>query len=205
MQEDQDLLAVNVLDADELFALALRASAQGDDAAALGHLKLALGKNPRHARAHWAIAAEYASLGLPEQAAQHFAQAVALEPAQAVARFQYGLLQLTCGDVEQARAIWAPLDDGPAMEPLRLFKTGLLHMVHDEFDQALAHLQAGLADPDLQAPLRRDMEQVVARLQNSPQAASQAAPAPAPMEGLAQGHLALSAYAAGAPRGPASG
>src|SRR5687767_8793798 len=93
---------LELLDADELLMLALQASGGGDSAAAIAYLKLALSKAPSDARAHWAIAAEYAALKMPERAAQHFASSVELDPAQPVARFQYGLLMLTSGRIAEA-------------------------------------------------------------------------------------------------------
>lgn len=200
--QNQDLASLNLLDADELFALGLRASASGDGGPALAYLKLALSKAPGHAKAHWAIATEYAALGMPDRAAEHFARAVTLDPTQPVARFQYGLLHLSGGDAAQARALWAPLNELPADSPLRLFKDGLLHMASDEFDQALAMLEAGLAHPDVLEPLRRDMEMAVSRIRGVAQVAAQhgapaAEAAPADDDVLMQSHLALSAYATG--------
>lgn len=203
--QNQDLASLNLLDANELFALGLRASAAGDGGPALAYLKLALSKAPGHAKAHWAIATEYAALGMMDRAAEHFARAVTLDPGQPVARFQYGLLHLSSGDAVQARALWAPLDELPADSPLRLFKDGLLHMAQDEFDQALALLEAGLAHPDVLGPLRRDMEMAVSRIRGVVQVSAQhgctvAEPAPADDEVLVQSHLALSAYATGGGR-----
>lgn len=200
--QNQDIASLNLLDADELFALGLRASATGDGGPALAYLKLALSKAPGHAKAHWAIATEYAALGMPERAAEHFARAVTLDPTQPVARFQYGLLHLSRGDAAQARALWTPLDELPADSPLRLFKDGLLHMASDEFDQALALLEAGLAHPDVLEPLRRDMEMAVSRIRGVLQVAAQhgapaAEAAAADDDVLMQSHLALSAYATG--------
>lgn len=201
--QNQDLASLNLLDADELFALGMQASAAGDGGPALAYLKLALSKAPGHAKAHWAIATEYAALRMPDRAAEHFARAVTLDPTQPVARFQYGLLHLTSGDTAQARALWEPLDELPADSPLRLFKEGLLHMAHDEFDQALALLEAGLAHPDVLGPLRSDMEMAVSRIRGVMQVAAQhggavAETAPtADGDVLVQSHLALSAYATG--------
>jgi tetratricopeptide (TPR) repeat protein len=95
---DSPVTALDALDADELLMLGLRANAVGGGDS-LGFFKLAVAHDPAHAKAHWALASEYASLRMPERAREHFARAVELDPAQPVARFQYGLLCLTQGDV----------------------------------------------------------------------------------------------------------
>src|SRR5262245_58116607 len=156
---------LDLLDADELFMLGLQSSVKGDSGSALGYFKLALSKSPSHAKAHWAIAAEYAALKMPERAAPHFASAVELDPNQSVARFQYGLLLLTGGQISQAEAVWEPLDSLAATDPVRLFKQGLLHMVRDEFDKALATLRDALAQPGIDAALGRDVEATIARIE----------------------------------------
>jgi tetratricopeptide (TPR) repeat protein len=194
---------LDLLEPDELLMLALQASGAGDSAAAIAYLKLALSKAPADARAHWAIAAEYAALKLPERAAQHFASAVELDPQQPVARFQYGLLMLTSGRIDEAQAIWEPLAALSPDDPVRLFKEGLLHMVRDEFDAALASLRAALAQPGLDPALGRDVEMTIGRIEevqkgNAVQAPAAAMPAKeAPAGESVESHLALSAYRTG--------
>ena len=89
-------------------------------------------------------------------------------------------------------------------------KDGLLHMARDEFDQALASLEAGLAHPEVLGPLRRDMEMAVSRIRGVVQVAAQsggaaADTAPADEDVLVQSHLALSAYATGGSGGGRTG
>ena len=60
------------LDADELFLLGMRSSAAGDSASAIGYLKLALAQSNTNAKAHWALATEYAALQMPDRSAKHF-------------------------------------------------------------------------------------------------------------------------------------
>jgi Flp pilus assembly protein TadD len=196
---------LDILDADELFMLGMQSAAAGDSGSAIGYFKLALVKAPTHAQAHWAIAAEYASLKMPERAAEHFARAVELNPSQPLARFQYGLLMLTSGLVEQAQSIWEPLDELDPQDPVRLFKQGLLHMVRDEFDTALKLLRDALAQPSIDPALARDVEMAIGRIEQAQQAGpgSDAAAKPAAAaEDAASGvslesHLALSAYRTG--------
>jgi len=196
---------LDVLDADELFMLALRASAADDGPAALSCLKLAVARQPSHARAHWMLGAEYAALRMPERAGEHYARAVALDPAQPVARFQYGLLRLTCGDVDAAEAVWRGLADRPTDDPLRRFADGLLLLARGRSEEALPALHAAAADPTIPTRLRRDVETVIARIGGAhpadapagvtatgPTSADDAATEAAAL--AVQSHLALSAY-----------
>lgn len=198
--------ALDALDADELLTLGLRASAAGAAAEALGYFKLAVSRQHDHAKAHWALAAEYAALPMPERAREHFARAVELDPGQTVARFQYGLLCLTQADLVQAEAVWAPLDELHPEDPLRLFKQGLLDMVADRFDSALALIRRAMADASVDPALRRDMAMTIANIESALQAAGATAQAPlqdgpAPEEPggdvTIESQLALSAYRIG--------
>jgi tetratricopeptide (TPR) repeat protein len=156
---------LDVLDADELFMLGLRASAAEDGATALSCLKLAVARQPAHARAHWMLGAEYAALRMPQRAAQHFARAVALDPAQPVARFQYGLLLLTCGEVDAAESVWQGLAERALDDPLRHFANGLLRLARGSPGEALPELRAAARDPATPLALRRDVESVIARVE----------------------------------------
>ncbi|HEV7913039.1 MAG TPA: hypothetical protein VGP22_04690 [Albitalea sp.] len=196
---------LDALDADELFMLGLQSSTAGDSGSAVGYFKLALSKSASHAKAHWALAAEYAALKMPDRAALHFASAVELDPHLTVARFQYGLLMLTGGQVAQAESIWEPLGSLEPRDPIRLFKEGLLHMVRDEFDAALSSLRTALAHPSLDPALARDVEMTIGRIeavQKTGAASSTAEAAPdrdasnAPAVSI-ESHLALSAYRTG--------
>lgn len=196
---------LDVLDAQELFALGLRASTGGNSAAALAYLKRAVTKAPDHAQAHWALAAEYAALRMPDRAAEHFARTIAIAPDQPIARFQYGLLRLTSGDVAMATSLWAPLDTLPPDHPVRQFKQGLLHMVADEFEPALERIRAAASHPNVDPALRRDMEMTISRIETAraaPPTDATATPQPnaEPADVSAHSHLALSAYSSGGGR-----
>lgn len=199
---------LDVLDADELFMLGLRASAADDGPAALSCLKLAVARQPSHARAHWMLGAEYAALRMPDRAGEHYARAVALDPAQPVARFQYGLLRLTCGEVDAAEDVWRGLADRSTDDPLRRFADGLLLLARGRSKEALPALQAAAADPATPPPLRHDVERVIARIEGAGPAGASAGVAPAGAASAddaageaaalaVQSHLALSAYGGG--------
>ena len=198
---------LDLLDADELLALGLRASAAGDAASALCFFKRAVVRHPGqgHARAHWMLGAEYAALHLPERALEHLARAVELDPAQPVARFQLGLLRLTSGDVEGAEQAWCRLEERPPGDPLRRSGRGLLLLARGRPTEARLELQAVAADPATDPALRRDLEALLGRIAgDAPGLTAAAAPdpdavpgGPIPAEASIESHLALSAYAGG--------
>jgi Flp pilus assembly protein TadD len=196
---------LELLEADELLALGLQARAATDAAAALAFFKLAVARHPGHARAHWMLGAEYAALQLPDRAHEHLARAVALDPAQPVARFQLGLLRLTRGDVGGAEQAWRGLDDRPAGDPLRRFGRGLLLLAGGRPAEARLELQAAADDPATDPALRRDLEAVLGRIDGGDAGRPTAAPtesdgghgAPSAPEASIERHLALSAYAGG--------
>ena len=191
--------SLDVLDADELFMLGLRASAAEDGATALSCLKLAVARQPAHARAHWMLGAEYAALRMPERATEHFARAVELDPAQPVARFQYGLLLLTCGEADAAESVWRGLAHRPEDDPLRRFATGLLRLARGHAAEALPELAAAAADPATPPALRRDVESVIARIEGAaartgmPAVAAGAAPVEDGAAAAAGQHAAVAA------------
>jgi Flp pilus assembly protein TadD len=192
-----DTQALAALDAEELFTLGVRASRANDDGAALAYLKLAAAKDPSHAEAHWLLGAEYASVGMPDRARPALQRAVELKPELHTARFQWGLLQLTSGLVDEAQAIWKPLDLLADEDPLRLFKTGLLLMVQDHFDEALQMVEQAMNTPSVEAAMRADMAMVVDQIKEKKNAAPATAVEQAAKEALAESHFALSAYQRG--------
>lgn len=193
---------LDLLDADELFMLGLQSSSAGDSGSAIGYFKLTLSRSDRHAKAHWALAAEYAALKMPERATHHFASAVELDPHQPVARFQYGLLLLTSGQVAAAQEVWRPLDALDVQDSIRLFKDGLLLMVRGEFDAALVSLRAALVHPGLHPALARDVEMTIGRIEQTRadggavQSGTHGTPA-SPVAESVESHLAFSAYRSG--------
>lgn len=189
----------------ELLALALEASRRDDSAQALACLKASAGRDDAPALASFMLGSEYAQLGLVEPAKAAFAQAVAQGPDLPLARFQLGMLHMTCGEVDAARAVWEPLALLPARHPqayLACFHRGMCHLAADEFAQAVQALAEGVALNQDNPPLNHDMRRVIDAIQHLPagQGAAAVAPAAAPGEGPAEGtsgHLFISAYAHG--------
>jgi Flp pilus assembly protein TadD len=156
--------AADRLDADELLHLALNAAQANRHEEAINSLKRALDLSPNDARTHYLLGAEHAQIGLYDRAVEEISKAVELDPKLNTARFQLGLLHLTSARVDQAESAWAPLDDLKVDDPLRLFKTGLLHLARDEFEQCAANLKKGIALNRENPTLNKDMQQVLATL-----------------------------------------
>ncbi|WP_172200493.1 hypothetical protein [Niveibacterium sp. COAC-50] len=191
--------AFEALDAEELFTLGLRASNTDDSAGAINLLKLAVERDPQHARAAWLLGAEYAQIGLTERALAALTRAVETDSSLVGARFQLGLLHLTSGHVEQASAAWAPLDDLADNDPHRLFKTGMLDMVADRFDAALTTLRRCAALTGIDAALKRDVEMVIEQIETRAKVPTHATSVPSDTSPATNAtdpsdHLFLTAY-----------
>ncbi len=83
------------------------------------------------------------------------------DPGCAMARFQLGLLQFVNARPAAAFATWAPLEDLPEDDPLRLFKRGLEAFGRDRFEEARTWLAAGIAANPADEPLGRDMQSML--------------------------------------------
>ncbi|PTT78939.1 hypothetical protein DBR42_22460, partial [Pelomonas sp. HMWF004] len=148
----------------ELLALALEASRREDAGRALAYLKEASARADASPQALFMLGSEYAQLGLMDDAKASMARAVEVGPELAIARFQLGMLHVTSGEVDAARAAWAPLAALSADHPqayLAAFHQGMLHLVADEFDDAVAALGAGLAQNLENEALNHDMRRVI--------------------------------------------
>lgn len=186
-----------LLDAQELLQLAIRASESNRHEDALSFLKRALDQAPNDAKLHYMLGAEHAQIGLYDRAAEEMAKAVALDPALHTAHFQLGLLHITSGRVPQADAAWKALDALGEENPLYLFKTGLLHLVRDEFEQCSSFLKRGISLNTFNQALNNDMQRVLddvaARMAPAAPAAA-TAEAPLKQKVAQPAHVLLSAY-----------
>ena len=127
------------------------------------HLKRGIALAPDDGNLHYLLGSLHAQAGWHERAIDEMSKAVRLAPQLETARFQLGLLQLTSGGVDAAVATWSALDALDAGHPLRLFKTGLLHLVRDEFAECIDALRRGIAQNERHPALNRDMQRVSAR------------------------------------------
>src|SRR6185437_13734707 len=120
------------LDESELLNLALHAMGNNHHDESMRLLKRTLNAFPGSARAHYLLGAEHAQIGMYDRAVSEMTEAVRLDPSLAAAHFQLGLLHVTAGRVREAQAAWLPLDRLPSDDPLRLFKSAMLHLARDE-------------------------------------------------------------------------
>jgi len=144
--------------------MALAASTGNDSERSIGYLKQAIELDQRMAEAHYLLGAEYAGAGQYDLAVSEMSAALVHKPELGAARFQLGLLFLTLGRVEEAVTTWGLLDMLPAKHPLHLFKTGMIHLIRDEFEQAVALLREGIAGNSENPPLNRDMQLVIEKI-----------------------------------------
>jgi tetratricopeptide (TPR) repeat protein len=169
------------LDEAELLHLALHAMGNDRHEESMQLLKRTLHAFPASARARYLLGVEHAQIGLYDRAVAEMTEAVKLDPSLAVAQFQLGLLHVTAGRIREAEAAWLPLDRLAADDPLRLFKSAMLHLVRNEFAACIENLQAGIARNKLNKPLNDDMRRLLADVQNrqtGPGAANGDTPAP---------------------------
>lgn len=178
------------LTAEELMHLAMHAIGQKTPDKAIALLKRLLNLEPNNGKAHYLLGAVHAEIGMYDQAAEEMARALDLEAELHTARFQLGLLKITSGQVEAAEQIWEGLNDLGDQDPLYQFKTGMLHLVNDEFTLCVDALKAGIALNTFNEDLNNDMRRV---MQDARQAAAPAPDVNGP--GTANGRqILLSAY-----------
>jgi tetratricopeptide (TPR) repeat protein len=168
--------AFATLDQTELLQLAIQANQQQQAGQALAYLKEAASRADATAAAHYLLGAEYAHLRLYDRAVAAFESAIAIDPSLAIARFQLGLLLITCGEVDRALDLMAPLEQRVAKDALALFAQGLRHLVRDEFAEASASLTEGmqfnLDNPALNADMQKIVDQIAALPRSSDEQAS---------------------------------
>lgn len=165
----------------ELLALAREASRRDDTGHALAYLKEASARDDASPQALFLLGSEYAQLGLMDDAKANMGRAAAAAPDFAIAHFQLGMLHVTSGEVDAAKAAWAPLallgEDHPQAY-LATFHKGMLHLVADEFDDAIAALTAGLGQNHENEALNTDMRRVIDAIEHLPGRSPEAQPAP---------------------------
>ncbi|WP_157215369.1 tetratricopeptide repeat protein [Flavisphingomonas formosensis] len=129
-------------------------------------LPVLLGEFPRDPRLHFLEGSLLAARQDYAQARLAMRKAVDIAPDFAIARFQLGFLLLTSGEAHAAQEAWGPLFGLPDEEPLRLFARGLSHMIRDEFDEAIEHLERGITRNTENLPLNRDMRLLIDEMRN---------------------------------------
>jgi tetratricopeptide (TPR) repeat protein len=153
---------------------ALQASRLGDSPRALALFQAAIAAAPTNALPRYLFGAELAQAGRMLEAEGSMAQALILDPAFDMARFQLGLLQFTERRVAVALLTWAPLFDLPTSAPLQRFVSGFAALARDDFDQARTCLREGITANSVNAPLNADVQRLLAQIDATQPAAPNA-------------------------------
>lgn len=135
--------------------------ALNDDAGVIDRIDEVLQSYPEDARLHFLKGSMLITLDRPIEAHRALGRAVALAPDFAIARFQFGLFQLTSGEADKALETWGPLDRLPAENYLRRFADGLRSLIRDEFADATTKLREGIRLNQDNMPLNRDMQMLI--------------------------------------------
>jgi tetratricopeptide (TPR) repeat protein len=141
---------------------------QGDDTNDLAQVDRLLQRFPDDARLHFMRGSILAGRQQPLEAHSALTRAVQLAPDFHIARYQLGFFELTSGEVDRALSTWGPLQRLPADFYLRKFVDGLIHLVRDEFDEALARMHEGIALNRENEPLNNDIRLLMRECENLP-------------------------------------
>lgn len=155
------MTATNTLDADELLHLAIDASQKAQNDKSIEYLKQAIKIKPENGKIHYMLGAMHAEIGMYERAIEDMQKAVEADPMLDTAHFQLGLLYITSGNVEEAEKAWSPLDRLGKSNPLYIFKTGILQLTKDEFQECIDTLEKGIKLNTQNLPLNKDMQMLI--------------------------------------------
>jgi tetratricopeptide (TPR) repeat protein len=161
--------SISLLDQEELIRLAINSSQANDAGMALVYLKEATSRADATATAHYLLGVEYAQIQMYPRAIAELESATTLDPSLSIARFQLGLLLMSSGDVPRAISILQSLGELEQQNPLHQFGIGLVHLMHDEFFEALHHLNLGIESNTTNPPLNVDMQKLVDEINKLPE------------------------------------
>lgn len=153
------------LDPEELAHLGQTMAAQGRVDEALRYLKAAVQAAPDSAQAVFWLGSHYARLGMLARAAECLRRAAELQPQLVMASFHAGLLYLQVGQAKEADAAWAGLLGLAQEHPLHQFVLGLQALMREDFAQAQACLERGIAGNQVHATLNEDMRKILTEIQ----------------------------------------
>jgi tetratricopeptide (TPR) repeat protein len=146
-------------------------------ASAPGALDAPLSRYPQDARLHFLKGSLLA--GEQDYAGARIAMrhAVDLAPDYAVARFQLGLLLLSSGEPHAAQETWGPLHGSlPPNHYLRIFVSGLTHLIRDEFDDTVRLLSDGISRNRENPAMNGDMQRIIDEVRARPRETSSGKP-----------------------------
>lgn len=141
----------------------LIAMIEGDEGNDLNEVEGLLAKYPEDPRLHFMRGSILANRQRAIDAHAALTKAVELAPEFHIARYQLGFFELTSGEVDRALSSWGPLLRLPEDNYLRRFAEGLIHLVRDEFAQAIEKLDSGMACNHENEPLNRDIALLLAQ------------------------------------------
>lgn len=145
---------------------ALLGAIQANDQDDLRQIDRLVDEFPDDPRLHFLRGSVLASIGRPIEALPELKRAVELAPDFAIARFQLGFFQLTSGEPLDALGTWGPIALLPGDHYLRFFVGGLTHLIRDDFDDAVARLEEGIALNDENPVLNRDMQLIITQVRS---------------------------------------
>jgi tetratricopeptide (TPR) repeat protein len=149
----------------ELMQGAMQAMTRADDAAALLFLNEAAARDDASAQTHFLLGASHAQLRQYDAAIAAFEASLTRDPDLAIARFQLGLLLLTCELPARASEILRPLSELGEDNALACFGEGLIHLIQDQFSDAQRCLLRGLALNSENPALNADMQKILDKIQ----------------------------------------
>ena len=132
---------------------------------------------PDDPRLHFMRGSSLAGRSRAVEAHAALARSVELAPDFHIARYQLGFFELTSGEADRALGTWGPLLRLPEDHYLRQFVEGLTHLVRDEFAEAMARMQGGMALNQENPPLNHDIGLLLAECEKLARGESGALPA----------------------------
>ena len=156
---------------------ALVEAIQGNDRDDLEQVERLSARYPDDPRLHFMRGSILAARSRAVEAHAALARAVDLAPDFHIARYQLGFFELTSGEADQALATWGPLLRLPEEHYLRQFVEGMAHLVRDEFAEAVARMEAGIARNQENPPLNHDIRLLIGECSKLANGESTALPA----------------------------
>lgn len=134
---------------------------ESDDLALIDAL---LAKYPDDPRLHFMRGSVLAGMSDNINAHASLSKAVEIAPDYAIARYQLGFFELTSGEADKALATWGPLLRAPKDNYVRVFVEGLVHVIRDEFTEAFAKFEKGIALNQENPPMNGDIQLLMREL-----------------------------------------
>lgn len=154
---------MDVLDAEELYHLAIKAGQENDSDKAIRYYKQSLEKDPQP-QTYYLLAAEYADLGMYGRAVEYMNSAVEMNPELYTAHLQLGLLHLVTQNTPAATEAFQPLLTLPDQSYLYKFGVGLIALIEEDLAAAKASLLAGIDSNQENPALNGDMRKIVGNI-----------------------------------------